>query len=147
NCERAHPEERELDHRRAMARRAVEEEAEERGARDEGADDARRAPAPLRPLDDPERERSDAGAEQHGAERIREDRLRLAALVQEAAGGNERGQPDQQVDVEDRAPALPVDEYSSERRPSRRGDGAGRAPERGRGRAALERELRQEQAE
>src|SRR5262245_46812837 len=145
--ERADAEKRKLDHGSRVSGRPPEKERKQHGGRGKGADDSRRAPAPLAPLDDSECQRPDPTGQYQGTDGIGEVCAWLAALVQQSPRGQQRRQPDQDVDEEDSTPALPVDEYASERRTGRRCDGTGGAPQCGSGRAALERELRQQQAE
>ena len=68
-------------------------------------------------------------------------------LAEQPAGGLERRESDQQVDEEDRAPALPVHEQAADGGPGCGCDRARRAPERRCRRAALERKLGEQQTE
>jgi hypothetical protein len=137
----------ELEHGRRMPARAPDKGGQEHGGGRERADHPGGAPAPLRPLDDAERKRADPDSEQDDADRIREQGLRVAALAEDAPRGDEHGQPDRQVDEEHRPPALPLDEHAAERGAGGGRDRPGRAPERGRGRPLLERELGEDQPE
>ncbi len=70
-AERADPQQRQVDDRRAMPRAAPHEDRAEHDGGRERADDPRAAPAPLLPLDHAQHERGDRQREQQRAERGR----------------------------------------------------------------------------
>src|SRR5262249_45806830 len=100
---------------------------------------------PVGALHDGENEGADSPGQENRTQHVRERRVGLSALAQYAARRDEADKADQEIDIEDRAPALPVDKYPAERGTGGGGDGARGTPECSRRRAALERKLRQDQ--
>ncbi len=130
-----------------MTGRARDEERRKHGRADECRDDPSRGPAPTRTLDDRQRQDRDRSGQEQGADRVGEGSLLVTRLDEQSARGDERGKPDQEIDEEDPAPALPVDEHAAEAGTGGGRDGAGRAPKGGRYRPLLEWELREDEPE
>jgi hypothetical protein len=144
--ELADGQQRRLDDRRGVARDASRDDGQQHDRQRQQPEHARPAPPPGFALHDRGDERADGDREHAGTEEVGGRRLGVAALVEDAHTGHERGEADGHVDEEDPAPAG-LHEQAAERRAGRRGDPPDRRPRADRDVAALGRELRQQQAE
>ncbi len=138
--ERAVLEQLELDDGRVVGGRAADEGGQEDRRRGQRGDEGGRAPAPLRGLDEREREPGHAGHEQHDAEQVGPRAAGgVADLLEEADRDVEHHEADGEVDEEDPVPAR-LHEQAADRRAGRGRDRAGRRPDRHRAAALLGRE-------
>ncbi len=113
-----------------MAPALVEEQGQERGRCGQGAaEGARGGPAGARALDDGVRQAAHQHDDQELPDGVQPAGPGRAGLGYEARGADEGGQPDRQVEPEDRPPADTLDEHPAHHRAHRHRDAHDRAPD------------------
>ena len=145
--ERRPAEQREVDHRRAVARLRREEHGERDHGDDEQHDDQAARPAVVVTFDQREDQGEQPDRERDHARRVEPAVLRIARLVQLAHAEDDRADPDRDVDEEDPAPREPRREHPAGERADRDGGADHRAPEAERRAALAPVELLREEGE
>jgi hypothetical protein len=118
-----------LDDRARMAAAAPDHAAEQEGGGGEAAERRGRGPAPVIALDDPQRDQGKAEGQHQRAGQVGQAAVELRALAQGLGAKPHHSGSQRQVDEEDQAPVVELDQGAAQGRPHRCRGRRGRPPD------------------